>query len=42
VLSGSLAAAATTRSMRVRLVVLKQFHDAAFAAQFDNPLLETP
>ncbi|MGZ3443116.1 MAG: hypothetical protein ACXVDD_26525, partial [Polyangia bacterium] len=42
VLSGSLTAPATARSMRVRLVALKQFRDAAFAAQFDNPLVETP
>lgn len=41
-LSGSVTAPATARSLRVRLVALKQFRDAAFAAQFDNPLVETP
>jgi hypothetical protein len=41
-LQGSLTAPATARSMRVRLVALKQFSDPAFAAQFDNPLVVTP
>jgi hypothetical protein len=41
-LSGSVTAPATAHSLRVRLVALKQFRDAPFAAQFDNAMLETP